>query len=644
MKQNTPSTDLAKQQYVIGTAGHIDHGKTALVKQLTGVDTDRLPEEKKRGITIDLGFAHFAEDVTIIDVPGHERLVKTMVAGVSSIDLMLLVVAADDGVMPQTREHIDIIRLLQIKHGVVAITKSDLADEDWLSLVEEDVRGLLADSAFDQIPVIRTSSETGEGIDELRDTLRNLLKKIPPRNDTDKLRLPIDRVFSIKGFGTVLTGTLLSGSLETGAKLQLLPSLEEVRVRGLQSHDSDSDVLKIGNRAAVNIAGADVENVNRGMALVEPETFQPVEIINARLSILRSAPSKLKNNQRIRLHVHTAEVFARVLLPFQPTLDPGEEAYVQLKLEEPLHAAFQDRFIIRQYSPQNTIGGGVVLQVNPLRYRKKYAESFRKTLENLASDDTARHIVASFDTVRCLLKSFESLRIDTGLTLDELQRSLKKLISGQQIFRESGKPDRYLSVEQLEVVLHAVSRLLEAYHQEYPGRPGLTEVEIVGALEQRFDPILIRRALKSGVHSKTLVLETAYRMADFQQMLSARDSSAFAELEELYRKAALTPPSLKEARELSGLDGKSFKEVMRSFRDENLLIPVAEGLLFYHQAIEDVLSQLKEAFAGQESLGVPAFKELTGTTRKHAIPLLAWLDKKGYTRREGDLRFKGDLS
>ncbi|MEL6822679.1 MAG: SelB C-terminal domain-containing protein, partial [Calditrichota bacterium] len=529
-------------------------------------------------------------------------------------------------------------------HGVVAITKSDLADEDWLKLVEDDVRGLLANSSFQQLPIIRTSAETGEGIDELRDRLRNMLESIPPRHDTNQLRLPIDRVFSIKGFGTVLAGTLLSGSLETGAKLQLLPSLSEVRVRGLQSHDSDSDVLKIGNRAAVNVVGVDAGEIHRGMALIEPETFPPVEIINAQLSLLQSAPSKLKNNQRIRLHIHTAEVFARVLLPFQSALNPGEEAFIQLKLEEPLHAAFQDRFIIRQYSPQNTIGGGVVLQVNPLRYRKKYAETFRRTLENLASDDPSLHIIASFDTIRCLLQRFNELRFNTGLTSDELKRSLKKLISGQQIFRESGKPDRYLSAEQLRVVLRAINRLLDSYHKEYPGRPGLTEVEIVGALEQRFDPILIRRALKAGIHAEELVLDTAYRLKDFQQTLSARDSSAFAELEELYRNAALTPPSLNEAREISGLDNKSFKEVMRSFRDENLLIPVADGLLFYHQAIKDLIVQLKNVFSKEESLGVPAFKELTGTTRKHAIPLLTWLDKKGYTRRDGDLRYKGDLS
>jgi len=644
MKSDTSSKEPLTRQYVIGTAGHIDHGKTALVKQLTGVDTDRLPEEKKRGITIDLGFAHFAEDVTIIDVPGHERLVKTMVAGVSSIDLMLLVVAADDGVMPQTREHIDIIRLLQIKHGVVAITKSDLADKDWLHLVEEDVRGLLSDSAFEQLPIIRTSAETGEGIDELRDTIRDLLAAIPPRNDTGQLRLPIDRAFSIKGFGTVLTGTLLSGSLEAGAKLQLLPTLAELRVRGLQSHDSDSDILKIGSRAAVNVVGVDVDEVGRGMALIEPESYQPVEIINARLSLLRNAPSKLKNNQRVRLHVHTAEVFARVLLPFQAALNPGEDAFVQLKLEEPLHAAFKDRFIIRQYSPQYTIGGGVVLQVNPLRYRKKYAESFRKSLENLSSDDPNLHIIASFDSIRCRLLTFDELRMNTGLTADELQRNLKKLIARQQVFREPGKPDRHLSTEQLEVVIQAIIRLLGTYHKDYPGRPGLTEVEIVGALEQRFDPIFIRRALKAGMHAEALVLDTAYRLADFQQTLSARDSNAFAELEELYRKAALTPPSLKEAREISGLDGKNFKEVMRSFRDENLLVPVAEGLLFYHLAIDELIVQLKDVFSKEESLGVPAFKELTGTTRKHAIPLLTWLDKKGYTRREGDLRYKGDLS
>ncbi len=639
-KQTHSST---QRQYVIGTAGHIDHGKTALVKQLTGIDTDRLPEEKARGITIDLGFAHLSDNTTIIDVPGHEKLIKTMVAGVSSIDMMLLVIAADDGVMPQTREHIDIIRLLQIKHGVIAITKTDLADEDWLQLVEDDVRGLLRGSAFEQSPVIRTSSETGDGIPELHAQIMAMLKDIPPRQDHELLRMPVDRVFSVKGFGTVLTGTLLSGSLCEGDKLQLLPAKTDVRVRGLQSHDSGSEQLQIGSRAAVNVAGVDVADTHRGMALVQPDSFAPADILNVRLRLLKSAGVKLKNNQRVRLHVHTAEVFARVLLPFQTALQPGEDAFVQLRLEEPLHAAFQDRFIIRQYSPQHTIGGGVVLQVNPIRYRKKYAVLFRKTLEHLHSDDPAQHIPAVFDEIDCSMMSFNEVRIATSLSENNLRKQLKKLIAKQQIFRETGKMEAYLSIGQLNVVLNAVERILEPYHKTYPGRAGLSEIELVGALEQRFDPALVRRALKAGVHGKRLAGDGVYRLPGFQQTLSTKDGTVFQELEKRYREAALTPPTLKEAQQLSGLDGKTFKELMMHFREGNKLIPVAEGLLFYHEAIDVLIEKLRHVFTEQESLGVPEFKEITGTTRKHAIPLLAWLDKKGYTRREGDLRIKGDL-
>lgn len=631
------------RQYVIGTAGHIDHGKTALVKALTGIDTDRLPEEKARGITIDLGFAHLSNNVTIIDVPGHERLIKNMVAGVSTIDLVLFVVAADDGVMPQTREHLDIINLLQIRHGIFVITKCDLAESEWLMLVQEELRNLLQETAFASAPILHTSAARGEGIGALKSALLAQLAAIPARQDYEVFRQPVDRVFSAKGFGTVITGTVLSGTLKNGDAVELQPTGLAARVRGLQTHDQAVEQVQVGFRSAVNLAGVETEQVARGMVLVTPDLYQPVQAINARISVLKSAPLPLKNNQRLRIHIHTAETFARLIIPSAARINPGEEALVQLRLEQPIHAAFQDRFIIRQYSPQRTLGGGVVLQVNPFRYRKRHAELFKESLLRLESEETGDRILGAFDRLGARPLRLWDVKVATNLPLTVLEEKIREMCGSGDLFPETlGGKKYYFSGEQLALLLNRMTAILSKYHQRFPGRPGLTEAELCSQMEKNCAPEAARKAIKYGVREKHLTGDGKYfRLAAFSPALSEVDSAHYQQLETIYREGRFAPPTVKEAMSQLQLSQKEFKELVRLLREEEKLIYVDQTLLFHSSVIPLVAELLRDYFRNHPSISVPQFKDLIGTTRKHAIPLLEYLDKTGFTERHGDERRPG---
>lgn len=628
------------RQYIIGTAGHIDHGKTSLVKAITGVDTDHLPEEKSRGITIDIGFAHLGDNITFIDVPGHERLIKNMVAGVSTIDMVLFVIAADDGVMPQSREHLDIIKLLQIRHGIFAITKCDLAEPDWLKLVEEDIRLLTAGSAFATSPIYRVSSTTGDGIEALNTALMKELEKIQPRGDNEIYRQPIDRVFSLHGFGTVGTGTVLSGEVASGDEVEIQPSGRRVRVRGLQSHDQNIKRAKSGYRAAVNLAGVEIDGLQRGMVLCRPETYQAARIVNVRLSVLKNSPAAIKNNQRVRLHLHTIEAFGRVILPHRPQLVAGEDDLAQLRLEQPIHAAVDDRFIIRQYSPQRTIGGGVILQVNPEKFRRRIVTVFDETLALLESDRPLERLLGAFDPLTCRPMKLWDLKASTNLPIDQLQKLLRAAGQEQKIFSESisGKA-HYFSDRQLSMILEHITPFLQDYHDKYPGRPGLQDVELISQFEKRFPVEAIRKAIGFGEKTGRLVCEhLAYRLAEFTPQLAAADSISYQQLITIYREARYCPPTLKDAQAMIAAGPKEFKEMIKLMRQSGELLSVDEGLLFFTTTIEELKDILRNFFTNNDELSVAAFKELTSTTRKHAIPLLTYLDRHEFTSRENDIR------
>lgn len=634
------------RQYVIGTAGHIDHGKTALVKALTGFDTDNLPEEKARGITVNIGFAHMSGNVTIIDVPGHERLIKNMVAGVSTIDLVLFVIAADDGIMPQTREHLDIVKLLGIQHGIFVITKSDLADKEWIALVKQDIRNLLTDTPFKDAMIVTTSVTTGEGIEELSKLLIQQLSKIPPKQDFEIFREPVDRVFNLKGFGTVITGTVLGGSLRIGDPVEIQPSRIRTKARTLQTHDSEVKEVRAGFRAAINLAGVELNEVERGHVLVQPDLYHPIETINARLTILKFSPKPLKTNQRIRFHIHTAEALARIIISDRSELKPGDSTFVQLRLETPVHAAYQDRFIIRQYSPQITIGGGIVLQTNPTRFRKKHLPGFQRTLQSLENSDPREKILASFDDQLHQPLSLNRVKVSTNISFAELHRMIDELMSGKEIFAQKvGSETLYYSVGQVEPVLEKLISELKKYHQSFPNRSGISERELISKFEKLFSPELLRLSIRRGLEQNKIRMEKQeISLADFQPQFSSKEAKLLEQINQHYLQSKSTPPTWKEVLEIFGVSEKELKELQILLRNQGELVFVDETLAFHKSALDEIQKKIKLFFEKKSEMSVGEFKEMTGTTRKHAIPLLAYFDGKGITERDGDVRRAGSKS
>ena len=631
------------KQYVIGMAGHIDHGKTALVQALTGINTDRLKEEKERGITIDLGFAHLSENVTIIDVPGHERLIKNMVAGVSTIDLVLFVVAADDGIMPQTREHLDIVKLLGIKNGIFVITKIDLVEPDWVLLVEEELRELLKTSGFADAPILKTSTVTGEGIKEVQQAVEENLRQIRPRADDGIFRLPIDRVFSKSGFGSVVTGSVLSGKITTGAVVEILPEKITARVRGLQSHDHSVEQVKCGYRAALNLAGVNHSQLYRGQVITLPDYYQPVEIFNARLTVLPDSPTAITNQMRLRLHLHTIECLARVILPEMKQLNPGESAYVQFRLEKPIYASFRDRFIIRQYSPQLTLGGGIVLETHPDRYRRKYYSRFRETLKMLESKQPRERLLAAFSNIKQQPFTPRELQLKTEIPEKELHPLIDKLIKEEKLFPvKEGKETRYFDHYLMERIINRIADVLSEYHRQNPGRSGLRINELITRGETPYPESIIEIAIEWGIRNgKFQKRDEIIALAGFEAHLQPAQKEKLEKLEAIYRRAGTNPPLYKEALETLGTSEKDFRELLSLLLEQGKIIFVEERLYFHRLAIQDIMEKVREFFLTNSELSVPQFKEITGTTRKYAIPLLTYLDNRKITLRQQNVRVPG---
>ncbi len=631
------------KHYVIGTAGHIDHGKTALVQKLTGVDTDRLKEEKERGITIDLGFAHFSENVTIIDVPGHEKLIKNMVAGVNTIDLVLFVIAADDSIMPQTREHLDIVNLLGIQNGIFVITKIDLVDQDWIRLVEEEVKELLRNTIFAEAQIIKTSVVTGEGIEELKLAIQSNLSRIENRQDNDIFRLPIDRSFLKPGFGNIVTGSVISGELKIGETVEILPEKITARIRGLQSHNRNVEEVKKGFRAALNLVGIEHEQLYRGQVVTQPGLYEPVQLLNAKLTVLKNSPIRIKNQMRVRIHLHTLEFLARIILPIKRELLPGEDSYAQIKLEKSVYASYKDKFIIRQYSPQITIGGGEVIETNPPKYRKRYHDEFLRRIEGLSSDLPKERVLAVFSSRDFDVYTLDLLRIKTGLNRSDLKILIDELEHDKLIYRSiHGKDEIFFSHEQIAKVLAKISTILTAYHERFPGRYGMPITELQSqVLKQRNDQ-LFQIAINTGVSRNLLrSLRNSIALASFQKKLTEVQKQKIELIENRYKTAGFNPPLINELISEFKIEMDTLRELLRLLRWSKKLIPIDEKIFFHTDTVQKAIEMIRVYFRTNNELKVTQFKELVNTTRKYAIPLLTYLDSEGYTNRQGEIRIAG---
>lgn len=625
---------------IIGTAGHIDHGKTLLVKGLTGTDTDRTPEEKARGITIELGFAFYGEHATIIDVPGHERFVKTMVAGVSTIDVALLVIAADDGVMPQSREHLDVLELLGVERGVIALNKVDLADDDWLDLVEEDIRELVSGTFLEEAPIVRVSAISMEGMDHLKQQLEQIIEHTSEKRSEGPFRLSVDRAFSAKGFGLVCTGTVLSGNLSKGDELEVLPAGKEVRTRSLQRHGEEVDAVSAGDRAAVNVVGQERTPIQRGDVLAEPGSLAPSSMLDARLRLVSSCPKELEHRTRVRLHLGTCEVMARVVLLERDRLQPGDDSLVQLRLESPVAAAWGDRFVIRRYSPPLTIGGGLILEAHPTKHRRT-ERGLVERLKAIESGDGAEVVEAKLAGVSSGFASLPKLGSDMGLTREQVHQLAAELVSDGRALR--------LTVDQEDSLVHAarwneitagIEEMLAAFHEQSPLAKGLNREDLRRQLGRYVPPSLFQRVMESLMTDGRIAIEgSLVRAADHRIQFSGAEEQLKQQIETILQKATLDQvPDVKELAHQAGTDSARVEVILRALEGLGQVTFLEGTLVLHTTTIDEVRERLRQHLHAHSEITVSGFRDLIGSNRRYALALLNRFDGDGTTQRNGDVR------
>lgn len=618
---------------VVSTAGHVDHGKSALVEALTGTHPDRLKEEREREMTIDLGYAYLTlpngEEVGIVDVPGHRDFIENMLAGVGGIDAVLFVVAADEGVMPQTREHLAILDLLQVPTGVVALTKCDLApDPQWLNLVEEDVRALLRGTVLAEAPIVRVSARTKMGLAALLQALQEVLAHHPPRRDLGRPRLPIDRAFTLPGFGTVVTGTLLDGSLHVGDVLEVLPQGIAGRVRGLQVHRRPVEVARPGSRTAVNLAGVSVEQVRRGDVLVYPGTYRPTQRLDVHFRLLPDAVAPLRHNAEVKLFLLAAEVMARVRLLGRESLAPGEEAFLQLELRQPIVAVRGDRFILRRPSPGATLGGGQVLDPHPPGRHKRFAPQVLRRLEALARG-TAEDVV--WEALRSQGVVARAQWQGLGLDLETIDRALHALQAQGEVLNPDGTGQWWLAREVAERLQTRTLEALRAYHQRYPMRPGMPREELrqrVGVPAAAWEAWLAWLQARGLVAYRADLVWAAEHRITFPPEVAQRVEALLAQFAANPR----TPPTVKVCRETVG------EEAFRALLALGRLVQVSEEVVFRPEDLEALTQQVVAYLQQHGAATVAELRTALETTRRYALALLEYLDAQGITVREGDVR------
>ena len=624
---------------VVGTAGHIDHGKTSLVKALTGTDTDRLPEEKARGITIDLGFAFLEEPggltIEIVDVPGHERFVKNMLAGVGGIDLAMLVIAADEGVMPQTREHLAICSLLKIKAGLIALTKADLVEADWLELVREDVAGAVRGTFLEGAPIVPVSSKTGQGLDELRAALRALAAAVPQRATDELPRLPIDRVFTVKGFGTVVTGTLTAGALATDARVEVYPKRAEAKIRGLQAHGHPVTSARAGQRTAINLQGLERAAIARGDVVGRPGTLVASTLVDGTLELLADAPRAVKTRTRVRFHVGTSEIMARALLLDRPELAPGETGFVRFRLEAPLVARPGDRFVVRSYSPIVTIGGGTLLDVDPPRFKRKgpalvtHLEALQTGSPEVVLEEHIRHVGSGGVRLTTL-----SGRVPFGP--ERLRVLLEALRASGRVV--SIDRDWFIHPDSFARLRGLVVDELSAFHRAHPLKPGMSREELrgrAGGADERVFAFLMSSLDAEGV-AKTE--RDKARLASHEVRLSPEQQRVVDTLEGEFSRAEAAPPSPEEALGRAGVGGDEEHELFQVLVQSGKLVRVKESLFFHARALDSIQTKLVALLRERKEIGPSDIKDLLGISRKYAIPLLEFFDQRRVTARVGERR------
>ncbi len=625
---------------IVGTAGHIDHGKTALVKALTGIDADRLEDEKRRGITIDLGFAHMELPgpggemlrLGFVDVPGHERFVRNMLAGVGGIDVVLLVIAADESIKPQTREHLDILQLLGLQRGITVLTKSDAVDRDTLDVVrlevEEFLRGTFLGGPSSSI--IAVSSLTGEGLDKLKQALIYAVGAASARDAQALARLPIDRVFTMKGFGTVVTGTLVGGTIGKEEELEAFPSGRRVRVRGVQVYGKPADAAVAGERTALNLAGASTEDLSRGMTLAPPAAFVSTRRIDVKLRLLPSAPRPLQDRARLHFHAHTMETVAQVVLYNATQIAPGDEGFAQLRLPAAALLLPGDRFIMRQFSPVTTIGGGIVLDAAPIP-RAAARDTF---LETMAGEDPALMLRARIARRQHEGISLSRLTAETGWNRNVIEAKLSPAVRDQQVLRIG---DRFAETRAIEDLKLHLQRRLEQFHEKNPLVGGIGREELREQLKASAE-VFAAVAAALVREKKMEIAGDSVRLAGRGVAMKDEEAESKKIIEDAFAAAGLKVPALREVMAGLKVDKVRAQKIVTLLLRDKTLIKISEELVFHRGALEQLRRQMAAYRANSAKIDVAQFKEMTGVSRKYAIPLLEYLDRERVTKRVGDAR------
>ena len=628
------------KQIILGTAGHIDHGKTALIKALTGIDTDRLKEEKERGITIELGFAHFTLPggltIGIVDVPGHEKFVKNMAAGATGIDLVALIIAADEGVMPQTREHLEICSLLDIKHGLVIITKIDLVDKEWLNLARDDVSSFIAGTFLQDSPIVEVSSKTGEGIKDLIKILGEYTEKVPEREPGNFFRLPIDRVFTMRGFGTVVTGTTISGHIKTGSEVTIYPKRIKGKIRGIQVHHQDVPSVRSGLRTAINLQGIEKDALVRGDVVAEKDSLKPTYMVDAFLKYLESNPKKLQNRAKVRFHCGTSEIIATIILLNRNELSPGDQCFAQFRLERPTVVLKKDRFVIRSYSPIRTIGGGYIL--NPLPSKKKRFSKNASQELTILNEGSNEDIVEQYiKNSRLQGVSKTELSFLANLNKKDLDKIITTLLSNNVIFQADIENEIFIHAEFYNRAKEDIVAILSDYHRRFPLKGGLVKEElrskIKGNVKEKPFNQLVTALIQDGaiVRNKDLI-----RLKDHTVTLLQDQETVRNQIEQIYLKEGLEPPYFNNLDQ--NIIQKGGKDLLEIMVKDGTLIKVKEDLYFHKESIEELKRRLIAFIKEKGEITTSELKQVTGVSRKYTIPLIEYFDKTQLTVRVGNKR------
>jgi len=628
------------KQVILGTAGHIDHGKTSLIKAITGIDTDRLKEEKERGITIELGFARLelpsGQSLGIVDVPGHEKFVKNMVAGATGIDIVAMVIAADEGVMPQTREHLEICKLLDIRNGLIVLTKIDMVDDDWLKLVREDLSGFFSGTFLENAPVIEVSSVTGQGIDSLLTAIDDLVKKVPERDMGNFFRLPVDRVFTMKGFGTVVTGTTISGGINTGDEVTIYPQGVSSKIRGIQVHNRETSHVKSGQRTAINLQGLEKAQIERGNILAAKDSLRATHMVDVQIELLSSAPRKLKNRAKCRFHSGTSEIISTIILLDRDELNQGDACFAQVRLGQPTAALMGDRFILRSYSPVRTIGGGKILNALPVK-KKRFSKEALLELEILNSGGLKEKAEECVRMGKYQGREYNELRFLINSGEKKLDETLKVLSSQKKITQYNKENRVFIHDEYRKKAIDEIIAIVKQYHAEFPLKAGIMKEELrsrtIGSANQRLFNYIVTALINDGVivQDKELIRLEGHRVTFAEDQEKIRH-----EIEEIYLKGGIQPPYFKELKDrLSASDATAILEVLVK---DGILIKVKEGLYFHRDALDDLEKRLISFLRENAEISTPQFKDMTGASRKYTIPIMEYFDRTQVTVRVGDNR------